>query len=284
MGQELSKKEEVTYNNRLNEVVFQKFTDRDFNLFISIIARVSGKGTNNQIKIDYATLKRLSGFEKKHISNKEFNVMLADMNKKLMECTCFIQDGSREIDFVLFPEFIRDPEKGMLTVKVSERLGYVVNDFHGYTSLELKRFVRLESKYTKTLYRKLRQFRRTGEYIVTANQFRLDFAVPDSYKQGDIQRRIINPSVDELKNDFKDLKCIIHQLPTRGNPVDRYTFRFQPTDQIQGQITANEYLESLETNSTKQNKKITKKSKNNFNNFPQNEYNFEELENLLVEN
>ena len=278
MGKEISKKEEVAYNNQLNEVIFQKFNDRDFNVFISIIARVSGKGTNDQIKIDYATLKRLAGFENKHISNKEFNTMLAGMNKKLLNCTCSIQDGSREIDFALFPEFIRDPDKGILTVKVSERLGYIVNDFNGYTSLELKKFVRLESKYTKTLYRRLRQFKRTGEYIVTVKQFRREFLIPDSYKQADIQRRIIEPSVAELKKEFKGLECIPHRADTRGNPVDRYTFKFQPDDQIPGQMTANEWLESVTSNKAK------KAAKNSFTNYEQNSYNFAELEEQLLDN
>lgn len=250
---------EVSYNNKLNEVTFTGFTDRDFNLFISIIARVSGKGANTQIKLDYATLKLLSGFENKHISNKEFNVMLRDMNRKLMSCICSLQDGSKEIDFVLFPEFIRDPEKGVLTVTVSDRLGYVVNDFNGYTSLELKRFVRIESKYTKTLYRKLRQFRSTGEYIVSAEQFKEEFLIPKSYKQSDIQKRVIIPSVEELKSEFKGLECIPHHAPKRGAPIDRYTFKFQASKQIPGQQTVQGYLDSINMNKTA-------KKKSKFNN------------------
>lgn len=262
MGKEVNKGTEVAYNNKLNEVTFQGFTDRDFNLFISIIARVSGKGANTQIKLDYATLKRLAGFENKHLSNQEFNVMLRDMNRKLMGCICSLQDGSQEIDFVLFPEFIRDAEKGILTVKVSERLGYVVNDFDGYTSLELKRFVRIESKYTKTLYRKLRQFRSTGEYIVSADRFREEFLIPKSYKQSDIQKRVIAPSIEELKKEFKGLRCITHHASKRGAPVDRYTFKFQASDQVPGQTTVNDYLETLKTSK--------RKTKNSFNNFEQN--------------
>ena len=224
-------------------------------MFISIIARVSGKGANTQIKLDYATLKLLAGFENKHISNKEFNVMLRDMNRKLMSCICSLQDGSEEIDFVLFPEFIRDPNKGILTVKVSDRLGYVVNDFNGYTSLELKRFVRIESKYTKTLYRKLRQYRSTGEYIVSAEQFREEFLIPKSYKQSDIQKRVIIPSIEELKSEFKGLKCIPHHAPKRGAPIDRYTFKFQATNQISGQQTVQDYLDSLNSQKTAKKKK-----------------------------
>lgn len=281
MSKQGEKAAEVAYNNKLNEVTFQGFTDRDFNAFIAIIARVSGKGANTEIKLDYATLKRLAGLENKHISNKEFNELLKDMNRKLMSCVCSLQDGSEEIDFVLFPEFRRNAEKGILTVKVSERLGYVVNDFEGYTSLELKRFVRIESKYTKTLYRKLRQFRSTGEYIVSADRFREEFLIPKSYKQSDIQKRVIAPSVEELKKEFKGLKCIPHHAPKRGAPIDRYTFKFQATDQIPGQTTVNDYLESLN------NPKALRQKKSSFNNFEQNKYTkeeWEDLENKLLDN
>ncbi len=280
MSKQGEKTTEVTYNNKLNEVTFQGFTDRDFNAFIAIIARVSGKGSNTEIKLDYATLKRLAGFENKHISNKEFNELLRDMNRKLMTCVCSLQDGSEEIDFVLFPEFRRNAEKGILTVKVSERLGYVVNDFNTFTSLELKRFVRIESKYTKTLYRKLRQFRSTGEYIVSADKFREEFLIPKSYKQSDIQKRVIAPSVEELRKEFKGLKCIPHHAPKRGAPIDRYTFKFQATDQIPGQTTVNDYLESLN------NSKRPRAKKNTFNNFEQKYTSAEirELEEKLLDN
>lgn len=280
MSKQGEKTTEVTYNNKLNEVTFQGFTDRDFNAFIAIIARVSGKGSNTEIKLDYATLKRLAGFENKHISNKEFNELLRDMNRKLMTCVCSLQDGSEEIDFVLFPEFRRNAEKGILTVKVSERLGYVVNDFNTFTSLELKRFVRIESKYTKTLYRKLRQFRSTGEYIVSADKFREEFLIPKSYKQSDIQKRVIAPSVEELRKEFKGLKCIPHHAPKRGAPIDRYTFKFQATDQIPGQTTVNDYLESLN------NSKRPRTKKNTFNNFEQKYTSAEirELEKKLLDN
>lgn len=275
-----SSTEIAKYNNKLNEVTFQGFTDRDFNLFISIIARVSGKGTQKEIKLDYATLKRLAGFENKHITNKEFTVLLKEMNRKLMSCICSLQDGSEEVDFVLFPEFRRDAEKGILTVKVSERLGYVINDFNTFTSLELKRFVRIESKYTKTLYRKLRQFRSTGEYIVSADRFREEFLIPKSYKQSDIQKRVIAPSIEELRKEFKGLKCIPHHAPKRGAPIDRYTFKFQATDQIPGQTTVNDYLESLN------NFKKPRAKKNTFNNFEQKYTSAEikELEEKLLDN
>ncbi len=275
-----SSTEIAKYNNKLNEVTFQGFTDRDFNLFISIIARVSGKGTQKEIKLDYATLKRLAGFENKHITNKEFTVLLKEMNRKLMSCICSLQDGSEEVDFVLFPEFRRDAEKGILTVKVSERLGYVINDFNTFTSLELKRFVRIESKYTKTLYRKLRQFRSTGEYIVSADRFREEFLIPESYKQSDIQKRVIAPSIEELRKEFKGLKCIPHHAPKRGAPIDRYTFKFQATDQIPGQTTVNDYLESLN------NFKKPRAKKNTFNNFEQKYTSAEikELEEKLLDN
>lgn len=282
MGKQGEKNAEIAkYNNKMNSVIFKGFSDRDFNLFVSIIARVSGKGTQKEIKLDYATLKRLAGFENKHITNDKFNEMLKEMNQKLLHCTCSLKLGAKEVDFALFPTFIRDKEKGILTVKVSELLGYIVNDFEGYTSLELKRFVRIESKYTKTLYRKLRQFKSTGEYAVSIEKFREEFLIPKTYKQSDIQKRVIIPAIEELKDEFKGLECIPHYAPRQGAPVDRYTFKFQPSDQIPGQMTATEYLDSLDYANK------PKASKNQFNNFEQREYTsgyFEELEKTLLDN
>ena len=70
-------------------------------------------------------------------------------------------------------------------------------------------------------------------------------------------------SIEELKKEFKGLKCIPHHAPKRGAPIDRYTFKFQATDQIPGQTTVNDYLESLN------NPKRPTVKKNNFTNYEQ---------------
>ncbi len=279
----------VKYNSNMNEIIFKDFTDRDFNLLMAIVSRVSGKGTTDKIVLDYKTLKILAGFENKKITNIEFTKILAKMNEKLIQCFCRVQDGDDEIDFVLFPTFTRNAVKAQLTVKVSDEIGYILNDFNSYTGLELKRFVRIKSTYTKTLYRKLRQFKRSGEYHVSVDDFRREFLVPETYRQCDIQRRIIKPAIQELQKDFKNLECIPHHKAEKGRPIDRYLFKFQSPEQIEGQTTITDALNTMtKYKATKAKQSInqikSQAKKNSFNNFQQNSYDFESLEKQLLDN
>ena len=290
------KNEVLEYENRLNDVPFKTFKEVDFNVFFSILL-LAKKGIdsgdmekddngNPIIRIDYSDIKQIAGFKKNHITNKEFNEQfLKGLTKKLLTINGTIKKGNLESDLVLFPQFDRDTANAQLIIHMADDFQELLYEFDeiGFTKLELKKFIRLESKYTKTLYRKLSQFRSSGKYVVKQDTFRELFDVPESYNQSDIMKRIINPSVKALSEEFENLKCETHKAPKRGAPVDRYKFTFVATpkrnQQTEGQLDMEQVTEEMQKY-----KKQKEKSKNSFNNFQQNTYDVDKLEKQLLDN
>ncbi len=301
MNTEKEKKEILEYKNEINDYAFKKFGEADFNLFFAIVLLAKKGLSRNNIKKDeknnflvtipYATIKKMSGFGKNHIANDKFEEKyLVEMIKHLQDIHPVIEKGKGKRRFdTLFPTFDTDLDKAELTAHISEEFYILLHELDNtFTKLELKRFVQLDSKYTKTLYRKLSQFRRSGEYKVKPEDFRILFDVPNSYTTSDIMKRIINPSIKELKGDFKNLKFDTHNAPKRGKPIDLYIFTFvkelskkEKRNLTEGQT---ELINDDNNLSYAGMKKGKKAQKNSFNNFPQNTYDYDKLEEQLLDN
>lgn len=287
----------IEYKSQLNDVPFRKFKEADYNLFFTIILLAKNKLNKGNIqrdannfyivKIDYSDIKKLSGLGKNHIKNKEFNdKYLREMTEKLQDLKGTIKNGNVEDDIVLFPRFRRNPDEAVLTAFLTEDFYRILYDFDdiGFTQIELKKFVSLESKYSKTLFRKLSQFKGSGKYVVKQEDFRAIFDIPESYKQSDIMKRVINPALEELQSEFKDLKCELHYAMQRGKPVDRYTFTFTKPLREQKKTTEGQSDFDQAKSEMSKYREQKRKEKNSFNNFEQNSYDFEELERLLLDN
>ena len=74
----------------------------------------------------------------------------------------------------------------------------IINYKYGFTAFELGEFVSLSSKYTKTLYRLLKQYRTTGKFIIKLPDFLEIMGIPSSYRMRDIDKQILQPAIKEL--------------------------------------------------------------------------------------
>ena len=220
----------VKYDNYINSLKFTGFTTTDFNFLMLLCSKMRDKDvTELTISFDELRLKT----EYTRTSIQKFRTDLERMNEKLMRVTCKLRTETRTLMFVLFPMFDINLENQTLTVRVNEEFKFILNNLvKNFTRFELKDFIGLQSKYSKTLFRLLKQFKTTGNYEVTLNDFIAKMDIPKSYRIKDITDKIINPTLKELQNYFQDLQCTIQYAHKRGKPVSGYIFTFQP-EQIQ---------------------------------------------------
>ena len=98
----------------------------------------------------------------------------------------------------------------------------------GYTIFELQEFVGLQSKYVKTFYRLLKQWRSTEQYIFNnIDDFREKMDVPKTYSNMHLMTKIIEPTVKELKKldkSFINFKCEPLYAKKRGKSLVGYKF------------------------------------------------------------
>ena len=263
------KKNIVKYHNDMNSITFYNFGAIDFNLFMSVCSKMTEKG-KSEVEISFDELKRMSGFNP-HWSEDQFVKSLQSMNLKQLLSHGTIDDGRYIKIFVLFPELWIDRDKRVLIVKANKEYLYILNELkNNFTRFELQEFVSLESKYAKTLYRLLKQYRTTGVYVTTLEDFKRLMSVPESYQNKKIMQKVVDPSVKALQPYFDNLTCQVqYERGKRVRPVKGYKFVFTP-EKIPKQIP------------DKADQDKGKTGKNAFHNFDQRDYNYDELEQKLT--
>lgn len=252
----------VKYDNYMNSLSFKKFKSVELDLLMTLCNRMRDKDVNS-VTFPFSELKSLSG-DTKH-SNKDFIESLKSMNRKLMEITCEVEFDGKIIMFVLFPTFEIDIYKETLTICVNERFKFILNEItKNFTRFDLKDFVSLDSKYSKNLFRLLKQFRTTGVYEADIKDFRERMGCPESYSNKYVMDLIIKPCLNELEKYFNNLECTAKYAHKRGKPVTGYIFTFTPENRLP------------EVDQSQQQKQ------NGFANFQQREYDYQELEKELL--
>lgn len=86
-----------------------------------------------------------------------------------------------------------------------------------YTILELDEYVNLKNKFSKELYRLLRQFRHTGFLIINKEDLRKSLNVPKSYNEYDFIRKKLIPAIEDNSKYFDKLK--IKNIEKNGNSL-----------------------------------------------------------------
>lgn len=224
----------VEYENDLNKIKLGILTEKEQDLFFTLIYKARGQETEN-INLDFLELKHL--IEVKH--NDRFLNHLTELSIKLLQLTQTVKlpDGKIVI-FNLFNRFIIDPAQSKLTIKVSEDFKFILNDLKQFTVLELKQLIQLKSKYLKTIYRLLSQFKSSAWFEITIEDFKTILEIPDTYKMSDIDKQILNPCLIELSESFKKLKI---EKKKKGVKVSSLRFTWaKKTEKKEKAITSKE--------------------------------------------
>lgn len=263
----------VKYHNYMNNLKFTGFTVTDFNFLLTLCSRLKDKGTD-EVTFSFTELRILTNYKKSN-SIKQFVEDLKRMNEKLMKITCSLKTETEIIMFVLFPTFAINLNKQTLTVSINERFRFILNELiKNFTRFDLQEFVTLESKYSKSLYRLLKQYRTTGKYEIEVNDFRIKMDCPESYNNKQFMQNIINRALKNLQNYFQDLKCETKYAHKRGKPVIGYIFTFTPENRV---IEADQIQDKMNKSDQSQQQK-----QNGFANFHQREYDYDSLEKELL--
>lgn len=215
----------VRYCNSINELKFQNFTTGDLNMLMSLCYKIKGRDTDS-IVISFAEIVDLANYKCK--DKERFIHDLKRMSSKLnkVNVTCMNIKGFAV--FNLFTAFIADEETSTITVEVNKHFAYLFNELYkDFTRFELEEFVNLQSKYSKNLYRILKQYRTTGKYIVKLDELRDKLDCPVSYDNREFVRNCVNGSVNELSQGyFNNLSVKITRAKKRGNPIEGFVFSF----------------------------------------------------------
>lgn len=245
----------VIYSNSLNNINFGTLKSNEQNLIFSIFVKVRNKGNApvefSPYEISQTCLKNLSLKEMtEYVTSLKNHFFKLDFSNILQ-----VKEGIIEETYVnFFKSFtIKKNEKGefiSLIVEVNERFEHLVNKISSdFTAFELANFLVLDSKYAKTLFRLLKQYKSTGEATFNWKEFKEMMAIPNTstFTTTRIKNKILIPAIKEISYDsfnifknyrgsegpsFKNLTfSLIKKDPTKKtSPVTVIMFRFTPEE------------------------------------------------------
>lgn len=292
----------VKYDNKMNSLNFEKFTSNDFDFFFGVCHEMQGKGTN-EVTLTFSQIAELVQY--KETDKKRFIRDIERMYDKVEAIQYRREDSEEIVKFRLFGKFRLFKEKEEIIIRIDEEFVSLLNNLtQQFTLFELKQFIELSGKHTKTLFRLCKQWRVSGKtQVYTIKELKKIFDC-ENYENKNFTR-LLDKSVKELKEKelFKGLNCEPQKAKKRGSPVTGYIFTFEAekpkkkiTDEqesVSSVQTFDEYIKAYQGDDkptpielkiakdiAKGNKK--KKKVNQFNDFPQDEYDYEELETLLL--
>lgn len=264
----------VKYHNDLNKVRIPNFNELQQNIFFGLIARL--KGNSDEVLF---TAQELNEFVKdKKYTNKELFLEVNKLKENLFKAdfTSILKNknsldigyhnifksfymrvntiDTSEIPYDKIDKVYELPNGAIfhsfehLRVVVNPEFAEIVNALSNFTRFELAEFIALSGKYTKTLYRQLKQFRQTGNRLFAWDEFLEIMDIPKKLKMCDIDKDILKPALRELtaeqnlfdfgkRTPFKNLKYTKLDKNKKENPRGRnkvcyIRFDFKP-EQIQ---------------------------------------------------
>lgn len=203
-------KEIVKYHNDFNKIRLPSFTELHQNLLFGIIQKIRGS-QDNIVNFLTSELQEFAG-DRNYTHHDLFNEVCALKDNLFKADFTIIQQREPNRKTIrtinLFQEFavhIKEPKETALkalegiTIKVNPDFAYLVNELTAnFTRFELAEFIALSGKYTKTLYRLLKQYRQTGYLKMEWDEFVRVMDIPQNYRQIDINERVLKPALREL--------------------------------------------------------------------------------------
>ena len=189
----------VKFSNQFNNVALKKFDAVHLDVLMAIASRVREKGTAT-VEFSFEELRGLMRL-RKNLTNKQLADKIVQTNARLLALNyMFTDDEGGIVQFALFTEFRTLPSAGTLTVAVNQRFAFLLNDLTSqFTRFELAEFAGLKSKYAKEFYRRAKQYRSSGIWKISRDEFCRLLSVPKSTAEQvrDLNKRVLKPIIEE---------------------------------------------------------------------------------------
>lgn len=169
----------VKFSNQFNNVALKKFDAVHLDVLMAIASRVREKGTAT-VEFSFEELRGLMR-SRKNLTNKQLADKIVQTNARLLALNYMFEDSGKIIQFALFTKFVTDPQEATLAVGVNEEFAFLLNDLTSqFTRFELAEFADLKSKYAKEFYRRAKQYRSSGIWKISRDEFCRLLGVSDS--------------------------------------------------------------------------------------------------------
>ena len=219
------------FKNEVNHIPMRRWSAEEMNFFFAVLTRMRDEDTNLVI-MDKYELAELANYTITY--NKLYENTMTNLASKVGDLKYWKQSSNSLVTMPLFTFFeanwTEDLSEMTVEIEVNKRFKYILNEWNegNWTQFMLNEFTAIQSTYSKSLFRLLKQWRTKGVREFSIDEFKQLMDVPKSYSSGMITSRIINNAVQDLQPYFKDLKVKILKSNSRGTPIIGFRFTWKP--------------------------------------------------------
>ena len=219
------------FKNEVNHIPMRRWSAEEMNFFFAVLTRMRDEDTNLVI-MDKYELAELANYTITY--NKLYENTMTNLASKVGDLKYWKQSSNSLVTMPLFTFFeanwTEDLSEMTVEIEVNKRFKYILNEWNegNWTQFMLNEFTAIQSTYSKSLFRLLKQWRTKGVREFSIDEFKQLMDVPKSYSSGMITSRIINNSVEDLQPYFKDLKVKVLKSNSRGTPIIGFRFTWKP--------------------------------------------------------
>ena len=230
----------VKYNNEMNTYPVFKLSEVEQDIFMALLSKTTFNGEQT-IRANLRDLQSMVEFSRTSID--DFEQKANSLILKICNPKFSLISDDKIVVFVCFDRLEYNRKTYDLEVHIQDDFYEMMKNYKlGFTRFELAEFVNLSGSYAKTLYRLLKQYRTSGSKIVTVEDFRQLLNVPKTYRQREIDTRVLNPCIKQLSREldmfdtvrapFRNLKCEKIKkkgrgVKGRGGTITHYAFTFE---------------------------------------------------------
>ncbi len=235
----------VKYNNEMNTYPVFKLSEIEQDIFMALLSKTTFNGEQTIC----ANLRELQSMvEFSRTSVEDFEQKANSLILKICNPKFSLISDEKIVVFVCFDRLEYNRKTYDLKVHIQDDFYQMMKNYKlGFTRFELAEFVNLSGSYAKTLYRLLKQYRTSGSWLVTVEDFKTLLNIPKTYRQRDIDKQIFTPCIKQLSREldmfdtvrvpFKNLK--VEKIKKRGRGVKgrggvitHYNFTFDAEKKI----------------------------------------------------
>lgn len=189
----------VRYNNDLNKIGLRNFNSTELDILMAMMSRMKEKG-EDEIEFSFDYLKNLTKW--KDNTSNSFYKTLESVYDKLINIKLKIGDGKEYTKFVLFTKYTVSSINQTVIIGINKEFQWVLNELSkNFTRFELNEFVDFKSSYTKEFFRRIKQFRGSGKWEISLEDFKHQLNIP--YKTiSKIDEKVLTPILSELKDKY----------------------------------------------------------------------------------
>lgn len=197
----------LTYHNDLNQVTLVGFTPIEISVFFALAKKVADTA-ENEVCFSIEEIRTLANIKYERLADVYQAIYKTLKKMQSINLLKGVVDQGEFESSVMFTDVKLSQSEDLLAVKINPNVTWLLRDVaKNFTAIDLVKLNEIKSTYSKEAYRHLRQYKNTGRWYVSVEDFRRLLDIPESYGMMQITGKILNRHIlKELSPLFPNLK------------------------------------------------------------------------------